>query len=247
MKVSFQLVSQNRKTGSIPVSMTEKKSCPDSCQLKKEKSCYAMYSNLNIFWTRLSRLKNKLTWNSKTRNIFSWSEFLAMVRRLPKGQLWRHNQAGDLPGTNENIDKKKFLSLVQANKGRHGFSYSHKNVLGNSKQAKKNRELIKYANENGFVVNVSGDDPGRADSLYDLSIAPVVVVLPSDAKNGVQYKTPKGRKIVTCPETRKDIENNYITCSTCQLCAIPNRKSLIGFPSHGVRKNHINERLRIIQ
>lgn len=240
MKVSFRLASENRKVGPIPTSMTEKKSCPDNCQWK-ENGCYARYGHVNVFWSRLSKLKSKLTWNSKERNILYWSEFLQKIKQLPGDQLWRYGVAGDLPGTNNNIDKRKLFSLIKANRMRRVICYSHKPVLGNSKQATKNRELIQYANSAGFTINLSADSLSVADDLYDLSISSVVTVLPSDAPN--RLKTPKGRNVLVCPNQ----QNKYITCSVCQLCANPDRKTIIGFRAHGSGKKYINERLRIIQ
>jgi len=68
------------------------------------------------------------------------------------------------------------------------------------------------------------------DQLIDLKIAPVVTVVPFDQKNN--SFTPKGNRIVVCPATiREDVD-----CKKCQLCAIPNRNFIIGFPLHGSQK-----------
>jgi hypothetical protein len=55
-----------------------------------------------------------------------WAEFLAEIKALPRHQLWRHNQAGDLPGVGDSLDVAKLAELTKANKGKNGFTYTHK-------------------------------------------------------------------------------------------------------------------------
>lgn len=45
--------------------------------------------------------------------------------------------------------------------------------------------------------------------------------------------TPKGRKVVVCPATHRD----DVSCKTCGLCAVRDRKVIVGFPAHGVHKS----------
>ena len=53
MKVLFIPVSQNAKTGPIPVSITERASCWPGCTLY-ENGCYAESCALVIHWHRVS-------------------------------------------------------------------------------------------------------------------------------------------------------------------------------------------------
>lgn len=69
-----------------------------------------------------------------------------------------------------------------------------------------------------------------ADQLAALNIAPVVVVLSADQTAATV--TPQGRKVAICPATISD----NVTCATCGLCALVNRKAIIGFPAHGASK-----------
>ena len=55
-----------------------------------------------------------------------WQSFLSAIYSLPVGQLWRHNQAGDLPGIGNKIDVKQLGQLVKASEGKRGFTYTHK-------------------------------------------------------------------------------------------------------------------------
>ena len=47
-----------------------------------------------------------------------WDGFTKQIAALPADTLWRHNQAGDLPGVGDAIDADAFVALVEANKGR---------------------------------------------------------------------------------------------------------------------------------
>lgn len=225
MKVLFSLVSGNAKTGPIPVSITESKSCPTSCPLLKN-GCYASAGRLNIHWSRLDKSR-------KAKH--SWKNFIKQVKGLFPGQLWRHNSAGDLPGIGNRIDKRKMLELVNANKGRKGFTYTHKNVFGSSKQSKHNRDLVRLANKKGFTINLSGNNVSDADRLVDLSVGPVVTIVPLGTPK--HSFTPAGRKVLLCPE-----ETVGLTCDRCKLCAKADRKFLIGFTAHGVSKKSVSAR-----
>lgn len=219
LRVSFVLESGNRKTGPIPVSMTSARTCPKSCPLYN-RGCYAEQHIVAIHWRRLSAGKG-----------LTWSEFCAKVAALPAGQVWRHNEAGDLPGDDDKIDLPKLWALVLANRGKRGWTYSHKPL---DKHAKTFRE----ANARGFTINFSADSFAEADRAAAMGL-PVVVTLPIGAPTR-GLKTPGGRTIVTCPATLHE----EVTCESCKLCAVGHRKSIVGFPAHGDRKGMISERLR---
>lgn len=219
MKVALTLVSGNAKVGPIPVSMTSAESCPPSCPFRG-KGCYADSGPIRIHWQRVTDGLKGL----------EWSDFCKAVRRciLP-GQFWRHNTAGDLPGEGESIDAAKLLELVAANRGRKGFTYSHKHTL------KANLKIIRHANDNGFTVNLSANNLAHADELSQTGAGPVVTVLParqseSDPKT---VFTPQGRKVIVCPATYRE----GVNCSNCRLCQKADRSVIVGFPAHGVRFN----------
>lgn len=221
--MNYQLVkkSANEKTGPIPVSTSDAKTCPDSCVFK-DQGCYAKagyYTRLN--WTKVSEGLRGTTWNP----------FLDAVKAIAAGQIWRHNVAGDLPGLNETIDVDMLRELTSANTGKRGFTYTHKPVLDND----ENASAVREANKNGFTVNLSGNTLEHADRLKELNIAPVVVVVDENAP-ALQY-TPAGNKVVVCPAQQRD----NVTCATCGLCAIANRKAIVGFRAHGAAKKTVNK------
>jgi len=243
----FAKRSRNKKTGPIPVTTTSRATCWDGCPLFEE-SCYAEVGfHSRLHWDRVDRGERGGT----------LEELCASVSRLPLRQLWRHNQAGDLPGESAKIDVPALAKIVQANRtaGARGFTYTHKPVLGDDPITTANRHAIWYANAKGFTINLSGNDLAHADELAELDIGPVVVLLPTvyqrKHKGDVwleslsEYRerlaqlpktTPAGRRVPVCPATYLD--NRH--CGNCGLCAVRDRKSVVGFPGHGIAAQHVN-------
>jgi hypothetical protein len=215
MKFHLTLKSSNVKTGPIPVSTSSAATCPPTCPFNNSNGCYAGSGPLALHWRKIT---------DGVRGD-SFNDFLDKIEALPLGQLWRHNQAGDLPGDGIEINGAVLGDLVKVNKGKKGFTYTHydPNIGDNAK-------YIKGCNDYGFTVNLSANTPSHADQLAALGIAPVVTVLPGDQTEN-SY-TPSGHKIVVCPATIRD----DISCSTCKLCAVSNREVIIGFPVHGTQK-----------
>ena len=210
------LRSSNAKTGPIPVSTSCKSTCPPSCPFRGT-GCYAESGPLALHWAKVPE-----------RGL-PWRGFCLQIAALPDGQLWRHNQAGDLPGVGAEIDESEMLRLIEATAGRRGFTYTHKPMT-----LADNRLLVEHANSEGFTVNLSADSLTMADALADLGVGPVVVVLPADATRPTT--TPAGRKVAICPTAISD----SVTCAVCGLCALPHRKAIIGFPAHGARKRVVS-------
>jgi hypothetical protein len=206
------LRSGNKKTGSIPVSISPQKTCPQSCPIKN--ICYAKHGPLSWHWNRVSQSLLGT----------SWKTFLQSIRRLPIGQLWRYAQAGDLPGLGDHINAKALRELVRANKGKKGFAYTHKPVLNNE----RNAQLIREANARGFRINLSANSLHEADKLFDLGIGPVVTLLSPETREAT--KTPKGRRVIICPAYTAGL-----TCKKCQICS-KERQAIVGFPVHGPAK-----------
>lgn len=222
MWVSLTSISFNKKTGPIPVSTTEKSSCPPACPLSG--TCYAKFGPIAIHWLNVSNHKRG----------GNWFDFCSRVKKIPKGQLWRHNQAGDLPGTKDKLNKTMNLELSFANKGRKGFTYTHYPVIKGknvpSRLASWNLAIVQKMNEDGFTVNVSADTLKQADQYMDLGL-PTVVNLPEDSPT-IGVRTPSGRVVTVCPAQT----TNDVNCAQCQLCQLGQRKSIVGFLAHGRAK-----------
>lgn len=226
--------SSNRKTGPIPVTTTSAETCPSSCPFSQGRGCYAENDRLGLIWRALTTAGPNASWQSGVATLKSidWRGLCARVKGLPEGQLWRHNQAGDLPHRRGRILKGRLMALVRANKGKRGWTYSHHDMRNSW-----NRALIRWANRNGFAVNLSGNSMPHADKLAKLKIAPVVTVLPSDTSVKTLV-TPEGRVVRVCPATYAD----KVSCKTCKWCAMIEREFIVGFPAHGARKGAIDAR-----
>jgi hypothetical protein len=220
--IHFTRSSSNAKTGPIPVSTSSANTCPDVCPLRGS-GCYAETGPVSWHWKKVSKGLRGGT----------HAELLHHVQSLPKGQLWRHNAAGDLmtlQGKHRSfIDVDALQALTKANTGRKGFTYTHHDMHDTSART-WNREVVAIANNNGFTINLSANDLDHADMLADLNVGPVVTIMPEGSPK-VQH-TAKGRTVVQCPATY----NDAITCANCGICQVATRKVIIGFPVHGVRK-----------
>lgn len=205
----FVKVSANSKTGPIPVTYSERETCPPSCPHYRS-DCYA-----EDYYTRLS-------WDKVTQRGGDLAALCRAVAALPEGQLWRHNIAGDLPGEGEGVDADALGQLVLANMGRRGFTYTHK-------KSADGLHWASMATQWGFTVNLSADDAGDADALAELAAGPVVAIVPMDTPE--KSYTPAGRTIIVCPAQTRD----NVTCASCGLCARADRGVIVGFRAHGTR------------
>jgi len=224
--ILFTTKSSNAKTGHIPVTTSSAETCPADCPFQSQ-GCYAKSGPLGFLWSSATKAGPNATFQNgrNQAKTIDWSTLCNLVAELPADQLWRHNQAGDLPHTEGKIDAKALSALVEANGGKRGFTYTHHNPRINAK-------TIKAANVQGFTVNLSANNPAHADELADLEVGPVVTVLPSTISGKVTLSTPKGRKVVVCPGTYRE----DVSCETCGLCQVVDRKTIVGFPAHGARK-----------
>lgn len=225
--VLFTLRSRNSKVGPIPVSTTSRETCPDACPLRGA-GCYAEGGPLGIIWAALSRATPgaAIQMARGVLQSLTWEGFCRAVSELPNGQLWRMNQAGDLPGKGDHIDRRALSRVVKANRGRRGFTYSHKPLTP------ANAAAIKAANAAGLTINLSANNLAHADTLMASGVGPVVTVLPSTVTSHQNIFTPAGHRVVPCPATYRD----DTTCDSCRLCAVRDRKCIVGFPAHGASR-----------
>lgn len=217
MKYHFVQSSTNRKTGPIPTTYNSRSTCPPSCPQYRS-ACYA-----EDYFTRM-------TWNKVDQRGDDVEGLALKISRLPKGQLWRMSVAGDLPGDGEQVDAYALGLIVKANRGRNGFTYTHK-------KSPEAIEWAKHATAWGFTVNLSADDVGEADRLAATG-APVVAIVPTDTPK--HSKTPEGRPVLICPAQTAD----YMTCAMCGLCQRADRRQIIGFRAHGSKAKQADRTAR---
>ena len=239
VKVHITAKSSNQKVGKIPVTTTEESSCPTTCPFYGG-GCYAKSGfHLRNHWQKVSKGERGTDWQGLTD----------FIKSLKPNQLWRHNQAGDMPHVDGHIDLRHLFDLVQANKasGAKGYTYTH-HLLHTH-----NKEAIKYANNNGFTINCSTESLEDADSAMNQGM-PAVTVIPSDHKAVESYKvtyqgkkqelfkvkekitTPDGRRVVVCPaQTCAPTK-----CETCKLCSKSDRDFVVAFVAHGGGKKKVD-------
>ena len=220
MQAHLTKISSNSKTGAIPVSTTSKESCPNACPFKKVgaeyNGCYADDYHLNMHWQSVTDAKRGSDWDS----------FCSDISKLPRNQLWRHNQAGDLVGVDNVINADSLAKLVKANKGKKGFTYTHYPLLDNA----DNLTNVKSAISNGFTINASANNDNEAMQLFALGL-PVATI----ATQSKPYKLANGVQVAICPAQKSDA----MTCAKCQLCAEPSRDYIIGFIPHGTKSKKV--------
>jgi hypothetical protein len=174
-------------------------------------------------------------WEKVTEKGLSWDAFCAEVAKLPPGQLWRHNQAGDLPGVGEALDADALLSLVLASRGKRGFTYTHK------KAPAVLDTLEGMAHSSGFAVNISCDSLPEADRLRaERPALPLVVVIP-DTEARDTFLTPAGNRVTVCPAQTTD----DVACASCKLCSVATRRTIVAFRAHGTYAKKVSKLVQL--
>jgi hypothetical protein len=150
-----------------------------------------------------------------------WPQFLAAIAELPYGQLWRHNQAGDLYKPATRTGQTALAQLTTANRGRRGYTYSHHKLTPATVRA------FKAATANGFTVNASCETERAADAAIAKGLRAVFVVPAGETRTS--WQTADGNRAVVCPAQRFD----RMDCATCQLCQARPQNVAIVFKAHG--------------
>ena len=191
--------------------------------------CYASSGNSAIHWRNLTQ--------GKAATAVNLDGLTARIRTIAKASIWRMNEAGDLmPNAADAsmIDADTLRAIVAANAGRKGFTYTHHELT------RHNVDLIRYANDQGFTVNISTNNASHADTAARTAPGlPIVTLVNAEqwTRTGGNYTstTPEGRTIVRCPAETMDA----VTCATCRLCQVSTRKAIVGFTPHGTSKSRV--------
>jgi len=218
LKFHLSTVSSNKKTGPIAVSTSSRTTCSPSCPFLSN-GCYAESGPLLLHW-------RKVTEGARGD---SFVVFLSNLLKLENGRLFRHNQAGDLPHTKGRISRSFMRRMVESVKHLKAFTYTHHSML-----LGENLQLLRYANKNGFTVNISTESEIMADKTIASGL-PAVIVANSD-ETRVNWHTPAGNTVLVCPTQRSDTT----TCSDCKLCHGRNNRVVIAFLAHGTSKKKAN-------
>lgn len=230
--------SGNSKTGNIPVTYTEKESCPSTCMHYKT-TCFAGLGHTNIGWEKTSLPK---VYKNNNASGLTIAELVNYIRTIKIGSTFRHNIGGDLPGKGNHLNKAELKAIIHAceNRSLKGFCYTHKKTPSQI-------ALYQKIRSSNFVINLSADSIKEVDNLWNTGL-PLVVTLPSDAPNVTV--TPNGHKIVACPA-----EKFNVTCGGSKdtracggeggpLCTRADRTYAIGFRAHASRVRQLDAKLK---
>ena len=215
----LSLKSRNDKTGQMAVSTSSKTTCSPSCPFLNN-GCYAGSGPLNLHWLKVT---------AGERGI-SFGAFLDAVMGIPAGSPFRHNQAGDLFHNGGRISRTFLKKLTAAVSHLKAYTYTHHSLkLG------ENLQLLKFANRNGFTVNVSCESERQVDETIEAGLPAVVVVDAEESRN--QWRTPDGNVVLVCPAQRSDTK----TCADCMLCHKRGKRVAIAFKAHGNSKRKVSQ------
>jgi hypothetical protein len=206
-------VSGNAKTGPIPVTTSSRATCSPSCPFFQN-GCYADGGPLAIHWGKVTRAERGV----------SFADHCADLASLPRLQLTRLNQAGDLPHTAGRISRRFIRGMVQACRKIRAYTYTHHSLsLG------ENLSLLRFANRNGLTVNVSTETEKAADSAIAAGLPAVLAVTSDESRNA--WRTPAGNLVMVCPAQTRDTD-----CASCELCQKRGKRVVIAFRAHGTSK-----------
>lgn len=228
LQYNFVEASTNKKMLGLPLVQSPRRTCWRGCPFIGQ--CYGEQWPLGSIWNMVEERGEPL------------AKVCQRIHGLPPRSRWRWGDVGDVPGCGGHISRRAIEQIVLANLGKYGWSYSHKPVLGDGAMASKNRETIRWANDNGFTINLSAEGWKKADALADLEVGPVFAVLPHNWMDKQAWKrshTPQGREIRQCPA-----EISQVRCATCggnrgPLCARAERDFIVGVSTHGCNRNRI--------
>ena len=205
----------------MAVSTSSKLTCSPSCPFLNN-GCYANSGPLNLHWLKVT--------NGERGDNFQ--TFLGKLKELPAGSAFRHNQAGDLPHNLGKISRTFVRKMVESTAHLRAYTYTHHNL-----QLGENLQLLRYANRNGFTINVSCESEAQVDDAIAAEL-PAVLVVPSDEKR-TTWRTESGNAVIVCPAQRSDT----VTCADCMLCHKRGKKVAIAFLAHGTSKKKAEAQL----
>ena len=147
------------------------------------------------------------------------------VRTLPQDAMVRLHVSGDImrPDGSDTPDGPYLDAMAEAAEERPdvvAYGYTH-----------AWRDVPSSINRPNLVINASCD---TAEDIEDARAAgwDVVTVVPST----VQWR--RRGDVVVCPQ-----QTSGIPCDKCRLCMRPNRRLVVAFKAHGVKRSTLDARL----
>lgn len=209
-----------------------KHSCPNSCQMKQDGTCYAMLGPTQFHVSKLDKEAE-----GKTSLQLARVEAKAINESynsgiVPNGRMLRLHTAGDTKSPSAAKVINKAVGKWQARGGGLCYGYTHawSEVL---------REVWSNVSMLASISSIKEVDIARENGYA------VAIVVGKHLSEKV-YKLPNcDVKWIPCPSQTKKI-----SCAECKLCArsefLFKNNYGIAFEAHGVRKNSLVRRLNVL-
>ena len=213
---------------------TSANSCPDTCEHKINRTCYAMFGHEGMAWKKLN--------DGTSKRGGDWLDLCDQLRDLKPapGTMIRVNTAGDLPHHGGRIDRT-VVGLLADSFRFHAlkpYGYTH------HVHSESNLETVKEQNQSGWTINLSCNSEAQASEMTRQGFASVCVAATDDERK--HWTDEHGVKFVACPQQYRD----SVTCQACKLCAKPLeaqqasegfRRCVVVFKAHGARKKALSQ------
>lgn len=205
------------------------KTCPNSCPMKKDRTCYASIGFVGIHEKRSTKYSKKLT-----PYMLAGQEAKKIIKNSnTKSKFLRLHVSGD------SITKKGTELIADAcelwinkTKGK-VWSYTHA------------WEKVSRSKWGKVSILASVDTIDQANKAFELKYTPAIIVPKFESKKAF-YLKGSDIKWIPCPaQTHEEI-----SCTDCKLCLNSDKllslKCGIAFEAHGVTKEKIKRRLNVI-
>lgn len=216
MLTNTHIVAQsgNSKTGPMPVTYRTADTCPTDCPFLPRSlgGAGGCYGTGRIFGIA-----------GKYATLMSESQAVAKLGRAPRdARFMRDRVVGDLVTPDGSFDRDyvQAIARVAGKVGLTVFGYSHAWRLMSA-------DDVAETSASGYVLNASCETESDVREAVLLGLPTVLA-----GDSWTDGDMVAGRRVVTCPaQTRDDV-----SCSTCGLCAKPNRACTVRFLVHGTAR-----------
>lgn len=201
--------------------------CPDSCTMKKDKTCYASLGFVGIHEKRTSKESKKMSAidlakeeaNLIVDNINSKSKFLRL-----------HISGDSITKTGTKILAKASNKWI-GNSDRKVWTYTHA-------WKKIPRD---YWGEVSVLASVESNE--QAKEAFQLRYVPAIIVDKFESSKAFKMN---GMKFIPCPAQTHD----NVSCASCKLCLNSDKLFVlntgIAFEAHGATKEKIKRKLNVL-
>lgn len=200
--------SSNTKLGNMPASYRTLTTCPESCPFlpTNKGGCYG--------GGRLFGLAKK-----HARDIAEDDALKILKGARQDAKYLRDRVVGDVVAPDGSFDLPYVLTIarIAEKSGVRAFGYTHH-------YRAMSPEDVQAVADSGYIMNASTETREDIEQAVALGLPTTVT-----GNSWTEGEVVAGRRITTCPaQTRNDV-----TCSSCGLCAKPERACTVRFLLHG--------------